>query len=191
MKNSKIKKLTTCAVMLALSFVLSFVKIYEFPFGGSITLLSMLPICLVSIKYGLGWGFSTAFCYSLLQFFVDLGKAMSWGLTAKAWVGMIIFDYLLAFTALGIAGLFRKRGRAGHCLGVALAIVARFISSVLSGAIVWESVGEIFGLNITNTWVYSLLYNGAYMLPELAITCTAIIIMTSVTAFSKLIKPEN
>ena len=77
MKNSKIKKLTTCAVMLALAFVLSFVKIYEFPFGGAITLLSMLPICLVSVKYGLGWGLSTAFCYSLLQFFVDLGKAMS------------------------------------------------------------------------------------------------------------------
>ncbi len=190
MKNSKIKKLTTCAVMLALAFVLSFVKIYEFPFGGSITLLSMLPICLVSVKYGLGWGMSTAFCYSLLQLFMDIGKAMSWGLTPKAWIGMIAFDYLIAFSVLGMAGIFRKQGRVGQCLGIALAIVLRFISSVLSGAIVWESVGEIFGWNITNTWIYSIVYNGAYMLPELIITLTAVIIMTSISSFSRIIKPE-
>ena len=190
MKNSKIKKLTTCAVMLALSFVLSFVKIWEFPFGGSITLLSMLPVCLVSIKYGLGWGVGTAFCYSLLQLFMDIGKAMGWGLTPKAWIGMIIFDYLLAFTVLGIAGVFRNRGRLGQCLGITLAIALRFVSSVLSGAIVWESVGEIFGWNITNTWIYSLVYNGAYMIPELIITLAAIIIMTSIKSFLKIIKPE-
>ncbi len=190
MKNSKIKKLTTCAVMLALSFVLSFVKIWEFPFGGSITLLSMLPVCLVGIKYGIGCGLGTAFCYSLLQLFMDIGKAMGWGLTPRAWVGMIIFDYLLAFTVLGVAGVFRKRGRIGQCLGISLAIILRLVSSLFSGAIVWESVGEIFGLNITNTWLYSLLYNGAYMIPELIMTLTAVIIMTSISSFSKIIKPE-
>ena len=191
MKNSKIKKLTTCAVLLALSFVLSFVKICEFSTGGSITLLSMLPICLVSVKYGLGWGLSTAFCYSLLQLFLDIGKAMSWGLSAKAWVGMIALDYLLAFTVLGIAGILRNKGRLGCCLGVCIAILGRFLCSVLSGAIVWQSVGEKFGVYISNTWIYSVVYNGAYMIPELIITCTAIIIMTSVSAFSKIIKSED
>lgn len=190
MKNSKIEKLTLCAVMLALAFVLSFVKIWEFPFGGSITLLSMLPICIVSIKYGLGMGFATAFCYSLLQLFMDVGKAMSWGLSAKAWIGMIIFDYLLAFSVLGIAGLFRNHGNKGYCLGTGIAIIGRFLSSVLSGAIVWESVGEIFGMNIANTWIYSLIYNAAYMLPELVITCTAMAIMVSASGFSKMIRPK-
>ena len=190
MKNSKIKKLTTCAVLLALSFVLSFVKIIEFPFGGSVTLLSMLPICLVSVKYGLPRGFALAFCYSLLQLGMDIGKAMSWGLSASAWIGMIVFDYVIAFTVLGIAGIFRQRGRIGVCFGIALAIFGRFVSSVFSGAIVWASAGEIFGWNISNTWVYSLVYNGAYMLPELLITCTAALILTAIPSFNKVIKSE-
>jgi thiamine transporter len=89
--------------------------------------------------------------------------------------------------ALGIAGIFRQRGRIGICLGIGVAIYARFISSVLSGAIVWQSVGELFGVGISNTWLYSLAYNGAYMLPELLITCTAAAILTAIPSFNKAI----
>ena len=75
----RIFTLCECAIMLALSVVLSYVKIFSLPFDGSITLFSMLPICLVSIKYGLKWGLGTAFCYSWFQ--ILQGGVFAWGLT--------------------------------------------------------------------------------------------------------------
>ena len=180
MKHTHTHKLVTSAILLALSFVLSFVKIIDFPWGGSVTLFSMLPICLVSLKFGMSWGLSTAFAYALLQFLQGVGEAMGWGLTAEAWIGMILFDYLVAFTVLGLAGLFRKKGRVGAIAGVAVAIGLRYLSSVLSGAIVWKSIGELaFGWTLENTWAYSAVYNALYMLPELAITVTVLLILTS------------
>lgn len=190
MKNNAITKLVTSAVLLALAFVLSFVKIIDFPWGGSVTLFSMLPICLISIRYGLGWGLGTAFCYSVLQLMQGIGEAMSWGLDAKAWIGMILFDYLLAFTVLGVAGIFRKCGRMGMIGGTAIAIGLRYISSVLSGAIVWRSMGELaFGWTFENTWIYSLVYNGLYMLPELVMTVVALFLLTQFGQVKRLIAP--
>lgn len=193
MRNSNIMKLCVSAIMLALAFVLSFVKIVDFAWGGSITLLSMLPICLVSIKYGLGWGLGTSFCYALLQFFQGLGEAMSWGLTPETWIGMILFDYLIAFTVLGLAGLLRKQGRIGCCLGICIALGLRYVSSVLSGAIVWKSIGELaFGWTFDNTWVYSLVYNALYMIPEIVLTVVAaVLILSALPQIKKWILPQN
>ncbi|MGM9647708.1 MAG: energy-coupled thiamine transporter ThiT [Eubacteriales bacterium] len=191
MKHTNTRKLVTSAILLALSFVLSFVKIVDFPWGGAITLFSMLPICLVSLKYGMVWGLGSAFAYSLLQLFQDLGEAMSWGLDAKAWIGMILFDYLIAFTVLGFAGIFRSRGRTGAVAGTAIAITLRYISSVLSGAVVWKSIGEVaFGWSFENTWLYSLVYNGLYMLPELVITVVVLVILSSLPQLKRLMAPE-
>ncbi|MBQ8287544.1 MAG: energy-coupled thiamine transporter ThiT [Clostridia bacterium] len=191
MKHTNTHKLVTSAILLALSFVLSFVKIIDFPWGGSVTLFSMLPICLVSLKFGIGWGLGTAFAYSLLQLFQGLGEAMSWGLTVDAWIGMILFDYLIAFTALGLAGILRRGGRGGYVAGTAIAIGLRYVSSVLSGAIVWKSVGEVaFGWSFENTWLYSLVYNGLYMLPELVITITVLLILTALPQLRWLIAPD-
>lgn len=191
MKHTNTRKLVTSAILLALSFVLSFVKIVDFPWGGAITLFSMLPICLVSLKYGMVWGLGSAFAYSLLQLFQDLGEAMSWGLDAKAWIGMILFDYLIAFTVLGFAGIFRSRGRIGAVAGTAIAITLRYISSVLSGAVVWKSIGEVaFGWSFENTWLYSLVYNGLYMLPELVITVVVLVILSSLPQLKRLMAPE-
>lgn len=191
MRNSNIKKLATCAVMLALAFVLSYVKFYEMPNGGALTLLSMLPLCLVSIKYGLGWGLGTAFCYSLIQLFIDLPKAMGWGLTPQAWIGMILFDYIVAFTVLGLAGILRKHGRVGFCIGCGIALALRYLSSVLSGAVVWQSVGEVLGLTFENTWLFSLVYNGAYMVPEIILTMAAALIISALPQVKKLMVPEE
>lgn len=191
MKHTNTHKLVTSAILLALSFVLSFVKIIDYPWGGSVTLFSMLPLCLVSLKFGLGWGLGTAFAYSLLQLFQGLGEAMSWGLTPTAWVGMILFDYLIAFTVLGFAGILRKGGRSGAVAGTAAAIGLRYLSSVLSGAIVWKSVGEVaFGWSFENTWLYSLVYNALYMLPELVITTAVLLILSALPQMKRWIEPE-
>ncbi len=171
MKRSKsIRALCECAVMLALAVVLSFVKFAQLPFDGSITLASMLPICLVSIKYGITWGLGTAFCYSWTQ--ILQGGVFSWGLTPTMLIGSLLLDYIVAFTVLGLAGLFRKKGFAGQMLGITLACVLRFGVHFLAGIILWANYAEFvaFGAEWVNQPVlYSLCYNGIYMLPDTAI----------------------
>ena len=112
--HERILRLVTSAVLIGLSTVLSLIKPIQMPLGGSITLLSMLPVCLLSVKYGVKTGLGCAFAYALLQLALDFGSVMSWGLTRKALVACIVIDYLLAFTSLGVAGVFRRKGQAGR-----------------------------------------------------------------------------
>ena len=172
MKKSKtVHILCECAVFLALAVALSFVKLAQLPFDGSITLLSMVPICLVSIKYGLSWGLSTAFCYAWFQ--ILQGGVFAWGLTPVMLVGSLLLDYLLAFTVLGLAGLFRHRGTVGALAGIALASGLRFLSHFTAGVVLWANLEEFIAFG--QEWVgrpalYSLCYNGIYMLPETVFT---------------------
>jgi thiamine transporter len=181
------RKLVLSGIMLAMAAVLSLVKVWQMPLGGSVTLLSMLPICVLSIKYGVKWGLFSAFAYALIQLLMGLGSLMSWGLTVEMWVGSIVFDYLLAFTVLGLAGLFAKKGVGGVLCGVSIALVLRFISHFISGSIffaIWCPEGW-------NVAVYSLAYNGAYMLPELIFTVAGAAALFSVPQVRKLLQPEK
>ena len=110
MKNEKLKRLVLSAIMIALATVLSVIKVYKLPLGGAVTLFSMLPIVVVSVLYGVKQGLLTAFVYSAVQMFLDIGEVTGWGLTPAALVGCILFDYIIAFTAIGVAGIFRKKG---------------------------------------------------------------------------------
>lgn len=164
-QSSKIKRLCVSAIMIALATVLSLIKIYQLPLGGSITLLSMVPIVYLSVSYGLGWGFFSAFIYSLIQLLLDIAAVSSWGLTPAIFAGCIMFDYILAYTALGISGVFRKKGAWGVFFGVCIALALRFVSHFLSGVILFRSY-DVFN----SPEVYSLVYNGSYMLPEMIFT---------------------
>lgn len=168
-KTSNIKRLCVSAIMIALATVLSLIKIYTLPLGGSITLLSMLPIVFISVSYGVGWGFFSAFVYSLIQMFLDLAAVASWGLTPAIFVGCIAFDYVLAFTALGIAGIFRNKGVWGAVLGSSLALFLRFFSHFLSGVILFRSY-EVFN----SPFLWSVAYNGSFMLPEMIFTAVGV-----------------
>lgn len=169
-----------CAMMVALATVLSMIKLYEAPLGGSVTLLSMLPICVLSIRLGLAWGLTGGFLYAMLQMFLDLGKVISWGLTPAALIGCIIFDYLLAFTVIGLAGMLRGYGRIGMVGGIAAALFGRFCSHLVSGTLIFDIwMPEGWG----NPFFYSVAYNGAFMLPELIFTVTAVMILTKTPAF--------
>ena len=177
MKTNKqnIYKLTLAAIFIALATVLSLIKIFSVPLGGSITLLSMLPIVMLSAMLGLKWGIGGAFVYSLIQLLlgITLDGLLGWGLTPIMLVGTILLDYIFAFTVLGFAGIFAKKGTAGMIFGTAAAIFARFICHFISGVVIFEQLEqfEIFGKLFTGRPVlYSLCYNGLYMLPELVIT---------------------
>lgn len=173
--SKKIERLAVSAVLIALATVLSFVKVYQLPLGGAITLLSMLPIAVISVRYGTPWGLVSAFCYGLVQLGTGLAELMSWGMTPAQWVGSIVFDYLLAFTAIGLAGLFARKGRVGLLVGSTLALVLRFVSHFISGTIFfaqWCPTGW-------NVALYSVCYNGSYMLPELIFTLIALGLITA------------
>ncbi|MDR0222218.1 MAG: energy-coupled thiamine transporter ThiT [Oscillospiraceae bacterium] len=167
-KNITVAVLAECAVMLGLATVLSFVKIIPMPMGGSVTLLSMLPIVLISIRHGAKTGLLAAGAYSLIQFAADAGMLFGWALTPAALIGTVTLDYLLAYTGLGLAGAFVNKGGpvAGALAGTAAVTGFRFLCHFISGII-------IFGQWAPDGWnpvLYSLCYNGLYMLPELIFT---------------------
>ena len=168
---TRIIALCECALMLALAVVLSYIKFWQLPFDGSITLFSMLPICLVSIKYGLKWGLGTAFCYSWFQ--ILQGGVFAWGLTPTMLIASLFLDYILAFTVLGLAGLFRKKGLLGMVMGIVMVCALRFLVHFVAGVVLWANLEQFvaFGKEWVNRpALYSICYNGIYMLPETVMT---------------------
>lgn len=155
-KKMSAKQLAFCAVALALAMVTSMIKIFRFPFGGSVTLFSMLFICLIGYFYGPGTGILTAVAYGVLQFI--FGPYIYTPL-------QVIVDYPLAFGALGLAGLCWK-SKNGLLKGYIIGVVGRWIFSVISGWI-------FFGEYAWDGWAalpYSICYNGAYIFAEAIIT---------------------
>ena len=165
--------MTECAILIALSTVLSFVKVWNMPWGGSITLFSMLPVCYISVRHGIKWGLGSSFLYSVIQLFlgISLDGLLGWGLTGGILASCILLDYILAFSALGFAGMLRNKGLGGTIVGTLVCVFARFVFHYLSGVYVFASAGKLWqGFETQNSHLYSLVYNGAYMLPELLMT---------------------
>ncbi len=193
MTNSKTRCLVEGAIMIALAAVLSYIRIIKLPWGGSITLLSMLPIVIFSIKRGVKQGLVAALIFSLIQ----LGQGIidglfGWGLTVGMLIACIFIDYIGAYTIIGIGGIFRNKGLAGWVGGTALAIFIRFLFHFISGIVIWKSYGELWnGFSTENSFIYSLLYNGAYMLPELIFTVVGAAILFKIPQIKKLIVSEN
>jgi thiamine transporter len=182
MKSQKLQKMVVTAVMLAMATALSLVKIFQMPLGGSVTLLSMLPIVMISIEYGVPWGLVSAFLYSLIQLSLDFGAIMGWGLTPFTLIGSIVFDYLVAYTVIGIAGIFRKGGSKGICIGILIALSARLVSHIISGCIFFAAACP----ENWNVFLYSICYNGAYMLPEMVFTMIASVALFKLPQIKKI-----
>ena len=150
-----IRMLCEGAVLVVLAQILGYLKLWQMPWGGSIT-LSMLPIFLFACRWGMGPGLMSGFVFGVLQFMYDGGIALGWQ--------SILGDYLLAFTALGFAGLFRGKPSSVF-LGTVTGSVARFLVHYVVGATIWAEYmpEEFFGMTMSTPWFYSLLYNGFYM----------------------------
>lgn len=188
MQNTKTLKLVEGAIMVALAVVLSFIKFKFLPYGGSITLVSMLPIMVFSIRHGLSWGLLVSVVYALIQMFIDLGEVSSWGLSAAMFVGCLAFDYIIAFSVLGLAGMFRNKGAGGAVSGMVIAMLLRYISHIVSGVVIFKSAGAIWeGLNIENSLLYSMAYNATYMLPEIVFSIIVVVVLFSVPQTKKLL----
>lgn len=179
--------LVLAGIMIAMGTVLGFVKPFELPYGGAITLCSMLPVMFFSYRCGLKWGLSAGLVFSVLQLLFGLDALK--GISAMMVVGSIFLDYILAFTVLGLAGMFRgkiKNDAAAFTLGSFVSMMLRYFCSFLSGWVLWASFNETADMqgfiasffpalgNLSGTAlavVYSLVYNGSYMIPEIILTC--------------------
>lgn len=153
-----------CAFALALSYLKIPIGVSFGGFGGSIDLV-MVPLILCAVRWGLGWGLAAGLVFGTLKFFLAGGVAINWE--------SMLLDYSVAYMAVGLAGLFRRKPA---LIGLAAAVgcAARFAVHWLSGITIYaEYMSDIFGLTMTNVSVYSLLYNGSYMLPNtvVALVC--------------------
>ena len=169
-QHLRVRALTEGAMMVALAMVLSFIKIMELPNGGSLT-PAMFPILFFAHRWGLGRGLIAGFAFGLLQLIFD--GAYAWG-----WQSMLL-DYLVAFTPLGLAGLFRGKPW-GIFPGTILGCAARFAVHFYSGITIYRiyEPTSIPGIGMFDDAVlYSLVYNGVYMLPNaiLAILIAAVL----------------
>ncbi len=208
--NTKTKRITESAMLLAVAIVLELCSkafIPEMPFGGQVTLVSMLPVVLISYRHGVKWGLLAGLCYALLEMAIGartVAAAFQPGyfgdgvMLLNAFI-MCILDYLVAFTVLGIGGCFRDKiknpGIALSC-GSLVALGARYVSHIASGYILFAGWAEWFftqdGFPAWGTalverlspemlgFVYSVVYNGMYMVPEMILTAIVAVFIARV-----------
>ena len=201
--QTKTKRLTESAMLIALAVVLELVGrmvIPPMPFGGQLTLASMLPIVLISYRHGVKWGLTAGFAYSLVQ--MALGADTVTAAFQPGYFGdgtmignaiiMCAMDYLLAYTALGLGGCFRDKvpnPGLSLMLGSLVGLGGRYLAHIFSGYILFAGWAEWFftqegfyawGAKLVESltpnmlgWVYSIVYNGMYMIPELILTALA------------------
>ena len=207
---NKTKRLTESAMLISVAIVLELVSkmiIPEMPFGGQVTMVSMLPVVLISYRHGVRWGLTAGFTYALIEMAIGtktVAAAFQPGyfgdgtMIANALL-MCLLDYVLAYTVLGLGGCFRSRIKAkGPALmcGSLVALGSRYLMHIFSGYILFGGWAEWFftqegfpawGAGLVQNlsadllgWVYSIVYNGMYMIPEMILTAVAALLIARV-----------
>jgi thiamine transporter len=208
--TNKTKRLTESAMLLAIAIVLELVAkmfIPEMPFGGQVTLVSMLPVVLISYRHGMKWGFVASFTYALLEMAIGTKTVMAAfqpgyfgdGVLIVNALIMCFLDYVVAFTVLGLGGIFRNKiQNSGVALmtGSLVALGARYVAHIASGYILFAGYAEWFftqegfpswGASLVSSlspellgFVYSVVYNGMYMIPEMILTAAVSLLLARV-----------
>ena len=160
-KKWNAKMIAFGALSIALSFVLSYVRLYRMPTGGSVTPGSMLPLMLFSVSFGVGPGLVAGLAYGLLHYFES-----GWWLN----VWQFLLDYLLAFAALGLAGIAHNKKAGWLYLSIPVAALGRAVCAILAG-LMWVAgtpVEELAvgSMRFSSPLLYSIVYNGAYLIPD-------------------------
>lgn len=208
--TNKTRKLTESAMLIAVAVVLELIAkmfIPELPFGGQITLCSMLPVVLISYRHGVKWGLISGLGYAMVEMAIGTKTLMAafqpgyFGegtLILNALV-MCLLDYVLAFSMLGLGGVLRNRVEnrgLSLALGALIALGARYLCHVLSGYILFSDYAAWFftqegfpawGASVVEAlspqllgFVYSLVYNAMYMIPEMGITFLCALLLARV-----------
>ena len=172
----KTKKLTLAGMLIALATVLSFIKLFDMPYGGSVTAASMVPVIIFSMMSDLKWGLIQAMVYGVIQLMI--GWYAPPAQTFISFLLVILLDYIVAFGVLGLAGsIYRKTGKGVRatvisCLSV---LFLRFLCHFASGILIWHTLAP----EGQPVWLYSLLYNGGYMLGEAAVSLVVLLLVNT------------
>ena len=182
MNTKTVRALSESAMMIALATVLSIFKIVELPYGGSVTIASMLPMVILAYRQGLVWGFGSGLVYATVQQLLGLNN-LSYVSGWQSIVAVIALDYVAAFAVVGLGGIFRrvaKKQRTALIFGALLVSLLRYTFHVIAGATVWA------GLSIPDSaaLLYSLGYNATYMIPESVILAATAYYLGGVIDFS-------
>jgi thiamine transporter len=184
--NSTLRKLVECAILMAMAVILNFLKINSFwALGGSITIVSMLPILLAGYRHGIKWGVMTGVGYAVLQILLDIAQISSWGLTPIIFIGTIALDYLLAYGGLSFAGLFRGK-KNGLWLSSLVCLTWRYAMHFLSGIILFAEYDQVGFTPVT----WSLAYNGSYMIPEIILTTAVAFLISRIPSVNQKISNQ-
>lgn len=177
-KKDKIRRLVESALMLALSTLLAEFAIIKFPFGGSVTIFSQVPMVFVSYRYGIKWGAFAGLCMGIIQMLFGMGN-FAYVSGIVAYLILIFADYIIAFGALGFGGMFKNKIKnpiVALSLGGAVVSLIRFICHFVSGVTIWGDYAE----GAQAVWEYSFTYNAGYMVPELIITVVGCVAIASI-----------
>ncbi len=197
--NPSTMKLAVGGVMIAVATILSIIQVFRLPYGGSITLCSMVPIMLIGYLYGVRWGMLCGLVYGAVQAILGVQTSAYAGQTWWGVMLILFFDYVVAFSALGLAGIFAKKiknTQIGFGLGIVLAGMLRLTAHFVSGFILFGQYAEwyfsqenfpSFGQTMLTEYsgiklsmIYSVIYNGSYMIPETIISLIAGVLIISV-----------
>lgn len=178
-RNKKLITLVECALFVAAALVLDLFKLYEMPNGGSIKLV-MIPLIIIALRRGVKWGTFSSMVYLVISIILGREAIFYPGSTMTIIVVCILFDYVFAYAVIGLAPLIAKlfKNRVlGYSVAAFTVCLVRFISHFISGVTIWAdwSNGTKGGI------LYSITYNGAYMLP-IAIVSVVVIALLAKTA---------
>ena len=175
-RNQKTSRLVFSAIMIAIGTVLSLLKI-DFVMGGGLTVCAMLPLVMVSFRYGTKWGVFTAFVFSVLQCLLGLDN-VQYATSVGMAIAIILLDYIVAYTVIGIYGIIRKKAKnfnIAEISGNSINFFERFLIHYSTGWAIWDALWpNEFGMIAP---VYSLCYNGSYMLAEAIISSVVAVIL--------------
>lgn len=184
---SKTQRLAESAIMIALAVALCEVSaLLPWPFlqGGSITLFGMVPIIIIAYRHGTKQGLLTALVFAVIEMMFGF-KNFAYVTGIGAYIILALTDYILAFGVMGLGGIFKGRfggkQRSELAVGGALCCFLRFCCHFISGIVIWGG----YCPEDEAVWVYSLTYNGGYMLPELIITVIGLIAVGSLIKLNK------
>ena len=171
-------------LLVAMAEILGYIKLYRFPYGGSVTLM-MLPIIVFALRWGVSKGLLAGLALGILDFMLDGGIAIGWQ--------SILGDYVIACTLIGLAGFGKRlRGMTGAVVGTVLGCLGRFLSLWVTGAVVWGEYmpEEFLGLPMSNEWVYSFLYQLATVGIASVVTLIVVLLLMATPA-KKLLLGED
>ena len=152
--HARLRALVETAILVAMAYVLSLIKLFEMPYGGSVTAVSMFPLILIGLRRGPKWGFAGCFVFGLVDYV--LGTKYGFSLIS------LLCDYIFAWTAMGVAGFFKGKSW-GIWAAIPIACYARFVFTFISGVTVWAEYAPE-GMPVS---LYSVLYNGGYIGAEM------------------------